>query len=313
MREVFRFINSILAVVDKPFLASDGRSGFPPLFILGVPRSGTTVIYQAITQQFNVAYFVPIMNYVHGMPNIMMRLLRPFMGRPAAIYRSRYGGVEGVLAPAETGSFWFRWFPEDGELGHYVVPPQNSLEIDRYRTLKDNLVSLTNIMQRPMAFKCVYLDMVVGILAQLFPQARFVVVRRDLLLTSQSLYIRRCSQETPDAWWSVKPPQYQKIRHKPVWEQVVEQAFYTDRVLTRDLKLFAPERTMELDYEGFCESPRKVICELAEWLQPLGYRQYESMNVPESFPASNEITLSRDVITRMSSHLDHLAITEGVE
>lgn len=292
--------NKILSPFDCYFSKSGLPAG-PPLFIVGAPRSGTTLTYQLITQQMKVGYFTGVMNHLYGIPNFVTRTLRPFHHRPAPIFDSVYGKIAGVFSPAENANFWFQWFPRDGEQGHYVEPV--GLRLDFYRELKATVDSISRIAGKQMVFKSTYLSMVVGALAQIFTEARFIFVRRDRFYTCQSLLLGRLKRSNPNEWWSVKIPQYRELLSMPLWYQVVDQVVCTESIIQRDLDRFAPDRNLILYYDDLCKRPRQVIKLIEEWLSPLGYVSYADVRVPETFDISNEKILSVDLIEKINNRL----------
>lgn len=293
-------LNKVGNPIDSLFLKSDGPAN-PPLFIVGAPRSGTTLAYQIVTQQMKVGHFTIVMNYLYGLPNLITRTFKPFLDRPAPVFESQYGKIHGVWSPAENANFWFRWFPRDGKEGHYLEPTSFSLE--RYRKLKATVDSMTRILAKPMVFKSVYLSMVVGALAQIFSEAQFVFVRRDRFFTCQSLLLARQRRRKPDEWWSVKIPGYRQLATKPIWHQVVDQVVSTEAIIQRDLEKFAPRRYLVLNYEDVCIRPRHAVSTLEEWLRPVGYSSYSDIRVPESFQISDQPRLPADVVANIKERL----------
>ena len=296
---MFSYVDALFACRKRP-----ERPTPMPLFIVGVPRSGTTLTYQLITQQLSLYYFTEIMGYLYGMPNLVTRLLKPFINRPRPVFESHYGKIAGFLAPSEDANFWFRWFPRTGKLGHYVEP--STINENHYKGLKTTLASMAAISGKPLVFKNVYLSMVVGVLAQLLPHAKFIVVKRDPLLTCQSILTRRLKGPHPQEWWSVKPPQYHKIHLLPIWQQVTEQVFYVSKILERDMLRYAAGRYFEIEYENLCQNPGQVINDLAKWLKPAGYNTYPNQTFPERFQSSNELVLDDDLAAKISNHLQIL-------
>ena len=302
-RGALRRINKLLRPIDT-CLSKSGASIGPPLFVVGAPRSGTTLTYQVITQQMHVGYFTGAMNYLYGAPNMVTRILHCFYHRPAAVFTSTYGKVNRLLSPAENANFWFQWFPEDGEKGHYVEP--NNLKLDRYRELKHTVDSISRIAGKPMVFKNLYLSMVVGALAQIFTDARFIFVRRDRFYTCQSLYQARLRRSKSQRWWSVKIPKYRELLSTPLWYQVVDQVVCTESIVRQDLDRFAHNRYMTLRYEDLCAHPHKVIRSLQSWLSPIGYEMYDDFRVPERFVVSKNKVLPADLIEKMNDRLDEI-------
>lgn len=308
MKRLSYFLNNRLVYLDRLFLVKQSAPLPQPLFILGVPRSGTTLTYQIFTQQFQVGYFIELLNLFHGCPNLLLRLTSPFMQRPKPVFTSKYGKTNYPFAPAETGTFWFRWFPQESQLGHYTIPEQ--IQLHKYQTLIENIQSFSQILKRPMAFKSVYLCMNVGILAQIFPQSRFILVKRNLIHNCQSLLLAREQQPDPRQWWSVKPPHYHQWLSLPIWQQVTNQVFYTQLIVKHDLKKYAPDRFKEVTYESLCQQPQQFVEELTDWLKPVGFQPYSDMQIPKSFRASIQIKLSESVIEKISLHLKYLSQKE---
>ncbi|MCP3928809.1 MAG: sulfotransferase [Bacteroidetes bacterium] len=297
-------LNECLVSIDRFFAASSVGKIPPPLFIVGVPRSGTTLTYQMLTQQLQVGYFTAIMGYLYGMSNMVNLIIRPLLRRPEPIFHSNYGNIKGILSPSEHPNFWFQWFPSDGDLGHYVKP--DGINLRNYESLKQSVESITVIMRKPMVFKCLYLDMTVGTLAQIFPGAKFIFVRRDLFMNCQSILLGRLKQKNPKEWWSVKMPHYERLLSLPIWQQVTQQVFHTDRIILKDLKQYAPGRFIELQYEEICQNPQKIIHDITNWLKPAGYKPFDDMRIPEFFHQSQKISLSENMALQIKVNLDLL-------
>ena len=288
LQKGFHSANHLLRRADSIF---ERRSEFntPPLFIIGPPRSGTTLTYQIVTRYFQVGYMTAPLAYSHGLSSMVTRLLRPWIGRPTATFESGYGNIPGLLVPSEHVYYWSKWFPEDENLGHYVPP--ETVSDKEYADLRRSLHSLASILCRPWVFKCPYISISAGALARMIPEARFLVMRRDLLLVCQSAMQGRERFADARNWWSVKPPHYREWLELPVWQQVARQTFYADAIPRRDLQQYAPDRFVEIDYSELCRQPHACMKELGTWLQPSGYETYPDSSIPETFTASDRVSI----------------------
>lgn len=297
------FLNLILRYLDYCF-AKKPKAIFSPLFIIGAPRSGTTLTYQIITQQFKVAYFNHLMALFYGMPNIIIHLSNLFISNKKINYDSYHGCIKGALSPSESANYWFQWFPYDGKLGHYVN--SNKINLSHYQSLLNSINSITTTAQSPIVFKSLYLGMVTGVLARIFPTAKFIFVRRELLMICQSLYIARMKQKNPNNWWSIKVPHYRSLLSEPIWKQVVEQVFFTEKIIEDDLKKHAKGRYIEVNYKNFCLNTQETL----QSIENLVGDDYEERNnsKPTSFTLSEERILSDDMLNKMSTHLDYLIV-----
>ena len=162
-----------------------------------------------------------------------------------------------------------------------------------------------------MVFKNLYLSMVIGALAQIFTDARFVFVCRNRFYTCQSLYQARLKRSKSQHWWSVKIPQYRELLSKPLWYQVVDQVVCTERMVQQELHRFAHNRYMTLHYEDLCAHPHQIITRLRNWLAPIGYEMYDDIRVPERFTVSKNKVLSEDLIEKMNNRLDEMRQEES--
>ena len=298
------YTNSFLGYVDHIFSVNTIENPPPPLFIVGVPRSGTTLTYQIVTQQLEVAYFTVAMGFLYGIPNITNRLMRPLLGRPTPVFKSHYGNTKGLLSPSEHANYWFQWFPYNDKMGHYVKPDKINLE--DYESLQRSIESITSILQKPMVFKCLYLDMVVGVLAQIFPKAKFLFVRRDHIMNCQSLLSGRLQQKKPAEWWSVKPPGYKNLMSLPIWQQITNQVFLTENIIARDLKKYATGRYFEIHYEEICQTPQQIVKDIIEWVNHDKYKAYQDTKIPRRFTVSKRKSLSNFMSTQIKEYYDLL-------
>ena len=304
LRYCLESFNHLIHPLDAWFAVDASMPDPPPLFILGAPRSGTTLAYQVITQQFQISYFTAPLGYAYGLANWVTRLLRSHIGRPVPVFESHYGQVKGILAPSEHAGYWFQWFPRDGPLGHYVDPTH--IQLADYTGLQRSLASLTAIAGKPWVFKNLYLGMVCGVLAQILPEARFIFVHRDPLLICQSVLLGRLRQPDKAAWWSVKPPNYWEWLSLPLWQQVTRQVFHTQWLIEKDLATYAANRTLFIDYNELCLTPSSMLTRLGSWLSIAGYKAYEDVRIPPVFPVSKKIRLEKATMLQIRDELNRL-------
>ena len=91
---------------------ADGK--LKPVFIIGPPRSGSTLFYQLLLSHFQLCY---ISNIVSGFPKYMLRISRLFpslaSGYRLGLKKDYYGFLPGIKAPSEAGKIFDKWFNED--------------------------------------------------------------------------------------------------------------------------------------------------------------------------------------------------------
>lgn len=264
----------------------DADPSSPQLFILGLPRTGTTLVYQYIVHRLRVAYFTNGCGRYHRSPCLVTRIQRALHGEYVSDFESAYGKVEGPMAPREAGSVWARFFGFEPyvEAGDVASGDRETLR----RTV--------HCVQRtfggaPFVNKNVKHVLRIPALAAIFPRARFLVVERGRGDVALSVLRGRYRQVgDPERWWSVRPPDYEEIRRLGPVEQVARQLDSLERKLDADLRGLAPERVLRCRYEAFCRDPEEVADVVRDALGGPGDRNppASSFRVSRNEPRTDE-------------------------
>lgn len=270
-----------------------------PLFVVGLPRAGTTLAYELIVQAFEVAYFSRIFEYCYGIPNLSMRLCRPFTRDRRPKYQSRYGRIPGLFAPAENHNFWLRWFPERAGLGHYA--PAVLLNGNDRASIQEAVSSISAIAGRPFVFKDVYLALSLESLLQTFKRGRILVITRETAAIASSIYRRRAQLGRRDLWWSIRPPLAEHVVGRELAEQVAFQCIRSEQVLNKQVSELSSDRVMLADYADICRAPNAFIAAAASWLG----EEYELRSdpiIPQSFEIRPPVQIAEHARQQLAKH-----------
>lgn len=262
---------------------------FPPVFIVGAPRTGSTALYQLIADHFDVGYLTNLHCWFHGMPSVVERWIADG-ARDGVAYESSYGTTEGWLAPSECGAFWYRFFPRRP---HYVEHLTASTSQDLRRVVG----RLGDAFGKPVLFKNMNAGLRIRPLTRALPEAVFVWIRRDTADAAYSiLQARRALTGSVESWWSIEPPGIEAIRRLPYAAQAVEQVRGIDRAIADGLTEVPASRQMTVDYEALCADPLAVLAEVAETLAAAGIRTDRITPVnPPSVRASRQTRRAVDI------------------
>ena len=88
----------------------------PILYIVGVPRSGTTLLSQLVSRYCPVGYINNLIARCWLRPSVGIALSRCLFGdraREGITFHSSYGATQEVVGPHEFGYFWRHWLPLD--------------------------------------------------------------------------------------------------------------------------------------------------------------------------------------------------------
>ena len=91
-----------------------GSGEYPPIFFIGAPRTGSTLMIQVITDSFDVGYLTNNHCRWFGMPALYEKFYpKSSKVKKSSDYKSNKGVAKGNHAPAECGEWWYRFFTRE--------------------------------------------------------------------------------------------------------------------------------------------------------------------------------------------------------
>jgi hypothetical protein len=233
-----------------------------PAFIIGSPRTGSTILYQALTNTYNIIYIDNLSCKWHR--NLLFGLwlsYRKFNEIPHNNFLAENGDTSkyGDHAPSECGNFWYRWLPKEK---HFIDHHEVSQAI--VEKIRKEVKNVTHYFDRPMLFKNLNAGQRLRLLSKTFPQSKFIFIRRDPRFIVRSILKARIrARVKPGKWWSIMPPNYKELLGLPPLEMAAAQVFYLEKQINADLGLFISENIREIHYRDL--SP-ELIHSLGKWI-----------------------------------------------
>ncbi|MGB8983391.1 MAG: sulfotransferase [Anaerolineales bacterium] len=286
-------LNRTLAPIELMLLAPNSAASAPSVWIIGPPRSGTTLLLQVLVRRYKFVYFSNFTAKLYGAPIIGIRLsdALKYTKEQSREFVSRYGRTELLGDPHEAGEFWYRWFPR----GEHVYVEPNSMAQDQLIRFRREIIGMSKTANAPALFKNTYNTMRIAPIAEALPEAVFLVCERELVDTAQSILQGRIRNNGNKAdWWSLPPKEIDQIRSHPYWQQVVEQVYYTYRQVDEDKKRFGEERFMSVSYHQLCMDTRGTLQSIYDFLKRRGINLQFRSEVPGQFPFSTGRKVSED-------------------
>lgn len=315
--DLLKEINDFLKVAEQNVLTegTNPRLQKPIVFIVGAPRSGTTLTLQWLASSGAFAYPTNLLSRFFKAPYIGSRI-QQLLTDPAFDYKGEMTGLmeegktwfsdagktRGALQPHEFFYFWRRFFPID----QAQKLSEEQLRDSDPKGFAKGWGLIERAFGKPVAAKGILLQYDIERLAEWLPTAVFIHTRRDPFFNVQSLLrVRERVMGSKDEWFSVKPPEYDWLRDKDATTQVAGQVLFTNRAIETALNHLPPERVLRIGYETFCENPAETWNALRDRMTSMGLALNE-YNGPNSFANTNEISCTEEEAAAIRHALQEL-------
>jgi hypothetical protein len=302
-KKVTRAANLVLNPIESLFAPHDFPREHAPVFIIGAPRSGSTLFYQLLVNHFDFGYLTNFHCQYYGFPYLAHKLAKPWIPKqfPYVEYKSEHGRTQGTWSPSECGEFWYRWFRR--------FPQYVSLEEANTRKMHDvrRVVSgLISVMQKPLLFKNMNCALRLRPLNVAFPEAVFLVISRDTLSCAESLLMTRKRVHNDfNKWWSMEPPNVEYLRTLSSEEQVIRQIRSIYSLIEKDAAVIGKDRFLYVCYQDLCTDVYATMRQVQNFLN--GHDIHVNIlrdNIPPSFEIKEHHQLDSGITQRLRSIID---------
>lgn len=264
---------------------------YPTLQIIGVPRSGTTLLGQLVAGHLDIGYIDHLIAAFWRAPLYGIRMSQLLLdGVRPDTYSSEYGRTDGIHEPHEFGYFWRDLLDHD-EMAESAARTA-SPNWDRIRTVITNMCTE---FDRPIVFKAFQLVWHMERFQAVLPRTCFVWVRRDPLETAMSiLRLREGFAGSRDTWVSMKPLAYEDLAALPRAEQVAGQVHALDQTISERVADLAPGTILEVSLARLCGDPAGVLEDCKKLLETNGGEVELLSQPPQEFPFPGPDTADPD-------------------
>ncbi|MCP4743815.1 MAG: sulfotransferase [Actinomycetales bacterium] len=246
----------------RPLAPAASGPTHPVVFMLGPPRCGSTLLVQTLVSNLDVSYISNRHAAWFGAPWIIERFARPRPPQAGVEHRSRHGVTEGPSGPSECGPWWRRFHPGDW----WETPELASFDAKGFAR---SLALYSKVSGRPVIFKNLYASLRIPAIVKAVPNAVFIQIRRDEEDVARSiLKVRQDVYGTTEAWWSMKPRDWESTASLPPEEQVRRQIAGVERHIREGLATAAvsDRRLLPIEYQTLCDDPGSVVEAVSRFL-----------------------------------------------
>jgi len=286
-------VNCLFKEVEFREISQMTKPKLPALFIVGNPRSGTTLLYQWLAASGLFAYPSNIMSRFYNAPYIGALIHKIFVDydehgelckNSKLEFMSQLGKTKGANSPHEFWYFWRRFFHFKGI---QQLNEEELAKVNHDLFLKE-LAAIENCFKKPLLLKALIMNWNIDYLNHILQKPLFLFIKRNDIHNMASLYnARKIFFNNPRRWYSFKPPEYEILKTKNVYMQLAGQVFFTNKHIEKTLQSIQPERSIVISYEKFCKAPEKQYELIIAQLRLQGYETDKAYTGPKSFKASS--------------------------
>jgi hypothetical protein len=275
---------------------------YPAVFILGAPRTGSTILYQSMAAAYRLPFISNFVNtYFVAHPSVGVLLQESIIDYDALRSDSSFGKVAGLFQPSEGSAVMQHWFGG----GHPSEVLSSCAIPNRKHHFVASLRAIRASCRRPLLIKNAWNCFRVNYIADVLPDACFIWIKRDLNIAAASdLLARYLVHGNPYTWNSATPRNYAELQQLPYWEQVVENQAEFSRAISSAFAKLPSEHYCTVWYEDFCRSPEDILSQLAIQCPALHGASGSLRTVVQQHPDPSKERLPEEDKRKIDAYID---------
>jgi hypothetical protein len=287
-------LNEYLATRELE-LYEDYDVEYPFFFVVGLPRSGTTLLSQLLAYCLDVGYVTNVAARFWRAPVHGIRLSQLFAGATdEPTFASDYARTKGLRDIHEFGYFWRYWLRKE-TFDDVVHAQDREGDID-WSGLRLTLANMQQVFDRGLVAKNMLGAYHMPRLLEVLRKVVFVYIERDPLDVAVSILdARRKYYGDPSTWWSYVPLEYPLLKDLGYRDQIAGQIHYLTRFYDRALAEVGDEAVVKVRYDQLCADPQAVLDAVAgRSAATYGYSPMTRRPPPRSFPLRRHLDRDGD-------------------
>lgn len=276
----------------------------PPIFIIGAPRSGTSLLYELMITGFQLSYLSNAAHRFYLAPLTVTWLLRSTIGRWQGNFTSRYGHINGWGAPNEGGWIWRRWL-EDADWR--AADDFSEKQAGQLRTLTRGISA---ILRAPFVNKNVMHSNRLQLMNYIWPDALYIEVQRDIMDNARSIVRAERAEGGPekhgDIWWSVRPKLAPDYAGKADTERAIAQVVGIENDISADINKIGLHKLLRINYNDLCAAPHLVMDQIETFAKNHNIELAKQTDYPAKFANTSAKLLEPEDEKTMAATLELL-------
>jgi len=288
LRRFLKYSAYFIKPIDKKLINkySNKECELPTFFIIGAPRTGSTLLYQVVSSIFQVSYLDNLVYYGREIPFFSYLISHKIYSKKGHFsFYSNYGDTtkSGLHAPSEAGNLWKRWMPKD----KFYINETNIDQQDQ-ESFSQFVRAIIYYSGLPLVIKNLYFSQRLRFLKSTDLKPKFIFIKREPLYTAQSIFMARQKKLSDiNSWWSVEPYNYHDLKKLDVYNQIASQVYYIEKQIENDLRLFNENDILVINYEDLTYKTEEII-ENIKSFSGLNYRHNFSRELSLNIQTRNQ-------------------------
>lgn len=246
------------------------------IFLLALPRSGSTLTYQVLCHAFKTQYLSNSWNLLYQLPCLGGLFSRSFSSTHRSDFSSDQGFISGSDGPAEGLRFWKYWLG-CGLSDNECLTTETEMSRRRVGYIRSVLSGLTD-NKKPFVSAYLGHTLIPDYLHKCFPEAVTIRLRRDPI--DNALSILTSMRDNNSHWFSLFTRQCLESEGLNEYERVASQVYW----LNRRLDEAACETDMlEIRYEELCKDPVAIAKKIQTYCSLRGIKLEPKFELPPAF------------------------------
>jgi len=298
-----RLMMAGMAPLEQALTRGMGHTGPGPIFVIGLPRSGTTLLYEAIVTRWAVCYFPNLANTLYRTPAgatwMEQRVMRDWQGR----FRSRGGFIAGRGAPNQGNRIWRMWLGDESEPTATTVPMVR---------IRRTIGAIEAMFGRPFVNKNVAHAVRLPAIAEVFPGAIFIDLQRDLSDSVRSL-VRFHADRSDGSPTAIEPTTSTgEWSDDPVGDACRRLACIRAD-MEKSIASIGEDRRLSVRYESFCSDPEAELRRIGTFMRSAGIDLRDRLDTPIDVRANERRLLSPNLEDVLAANLERHEVPDPCE
>lgn len=264
--EFLKALNDSLHDLGKQLTRKDLEEEFTNIFILGLPRSGTTLLSQVLYIGLDLYTTNNLISKFWQSPLVGVWLSKVVIGENKNYsFESEYANTPDIDAPHEFSYFWRNVLKIKDPYNYDPVSADTNIN---WQKLKETVLNMNHVVGKGFVFKTLeYTGYHLLRFSSLFKEALFVYIERHPLEVAKSIYKARLKFFGDESrWWASVPAEYYELENLSYADQIAGQIFYLQKMYSEKFDTIPDrdQRLITISYKQLCDRPDTILEKIIE-------------------------------------------------